>query len=1127
MITAPARQEETSSGERAPELANGHESGLSRELDALRRSEAVLRNFIETSTISLHWVGPDGTILWANQAELDLLGYSKEEYFGRNITDFHADPPVINDILVRLSRGETLYSYPARLRHRDGSIRHVIINSSVLFEDGNFVHTRCFTRDVTRERESETHIRVLNAQLNADLRAMIRLQQLSTGLVGQTNLSSIFDEILDAALEITSAELGNIQTFDEGAGTLRIAAQRGFQPAFLEHFDTVYSGTTACGEAMRRRERVIVEDVTDSPLFMETGVSAMLAAGARAVQSTPLIARSGQLVGMFSTHYRRPTRPSEQEIQQLDILARLAADSIDRVLSEQKLREAEKRYRELFELLPAAVYTTDEAGRLTSYNQAAVDFCGRVPALGTDSWCVSSKLYWPDGAPLRHDECPMALALKEERPVRGYEAIAERPDGTRRNFIPFSTPLYDESGKVTGAVNMLVDITDRRLAENALRESGEMLRAIFNSSAVGVAVLTTEGRFLQVNQAFSAITGYSEAELRQLDCAALTHGDDCARMWEQIGQLLAGDIQTFVIEKRYFRKNGEMIWVQDSVSLTRDAGNRPANIIALCQDITERKNSEEELRASKAQLATELADTRLLQEISAHLIEPGDEQEIYEKIVEGAKAIMRSEFATMQMFYPERGAKGELRLLASRGLTPEGEKLWEWVRFDTDSTCGQALRTGKRVIAPNVATSEFLAGTRGGAALMEAGIQSAQSTPLFSRSGSFIGMISSHWCRPHTPAERDLRLLDILARQAADLIERKRAENTRAQLSAIVESSGDAIYIYDFEGKVLTWNAAAEELYGYSAAEIVGRNIEDIVPPDERPELREIIHPRVAANRIIRNLETKRMRHDGSVFPAVLTISPIRDGAGKAVALSVISRDITARKQVEDELRRANHDLEQFAYSASHDLQEPLRSIKIYGELLTKRYTHKLDGEALDFLEFLSSGATRMEQLVRDLLAYTQVTRLAAPSEPVDTNRALGASLQDLEAAVTSSGAEIAADRLPSVRMHDTHLKQIFQNLIGNAIKYRDPERPPQIRIGAETRNGACVFRVEDNGIGIEPEYKEQIFGLFTRLHTADQYSGTGIGLAICQRIVERYGGRIWAESEPGKGSTFRFSVPV
>jgi PAS domain S-box-containing protein len=186
VITGTAREDHACSGEPVPEQQNGHDNGLLRELEALRRSEAVLRDFVETSTISLHWVGPDGTILWANQAELDLLGYSKNEYFGRNITDFHADPPVIEDILVRLSRGETLCSYPARLRHRNGSIRHVVINSSVRFEDGKFVHTRCYTRDVTNQRENETQIRLLNAQLKADLRAMVRLQQLSTGLVGQT-----------------------------------------------------------------------------------------------------------------------------------------------------------------------------------------------------------------------------------------------------------------------------------------------------------------------------------------------------------------------------------------------------------------------------------------------------------------------------------------------------------------------------------------------------------------------------------------------------------------------------------------------------------------------------------------------------------------------------------------------------------------------------------------------------------------------------------------------------------------------------------------------------------------------------------------------------------------------------
>jgi PAS domain S-box-containing protein len=265
---------------------------------------------------------------------------------------------------------------------------------------------------------------------------------------------------------------------------------------------------------------------------------------------------------------------------------------------------------------------------------------------------------------------------------------------------------------------MLVDITDRKKAEGALRESEEMLRAIFDSSAVGVAVLTTGTRFLQVNKAFSSITGYSEAELLSFDCVSLSHPDDCARMREQIAQLLAGAIQNFVIEKRYFRKDGEMIWVQNSVSLTRDAANKPANIVALCQNITERKRSEEALRESQERLAAELADTKLLQDISAQLIAYGDEESLYAKIVDGVAAIMHSDFATMQMLYPERGPKGELRLLASRGLTQEGQKFWEWVRFDTDSTCGQALRTGKRAVAPDVETCEFLAGTAGGAALL-------------------------------------------------------------------------------------------------------------------------------------------------------------------------------------------------------------------------------------------------------------------------------------------------------------------------------------------------------------------------------------------------------------------------
>jgi len=243
--------------------------------------------------------------------------------------------------------------------------------------------------------------------------------------------------------------------------------------------------------------------------------------------------------------------------------------------------------------------------------------------------------------------------------------------------------------------------------------------------------------------------------------------------------------------------------------------------------------------------------------------------------------------------------------------------------------------------------------------------------------------------------------------------------------------------------------------------------------------------------------------------------------------VGVIFTDVTERKRAEMELVRANQDLQQFAYSASHDLQEPLRSVKIYSELLSQRFGDKLEGQARDFLEFLTAGASRMEMLVRDLLAYTQAGQHDWPAEPVDTNEALSNSLANLAAAIKGSGARVTFDNLPAVRVPATQLQQLFQNLIGNAIKYCQPGKPPEIHVGVARDKDCWLFSIKDNGLGIEPEYKERIFGLFKRLHTGDQYSGTGIGLSICQRIVERAHGRIWVDSELGKGSTFRFTIPA
>jgi len=487
-----------------------------------------------------------------------------------------------------------------------------------------------------------------------------------------------------------------------------------------------------------------------------------------------------------------------------------------------------------------------------------------------------------------------------------------------------------------------------------------------------------------------------------------------------------------------------------------------------------------------------------------------------------------------------------------------------------------------------------------------------------------------------------------------DITERRRADRAAQLLGAIVDSSDDAIISKDLNGIVTSWNKSAERLFGYTAAEAIGKPVATLLIPPERLDEEPHILQRLRRGERVDHFETVRRRKDGTLLDISLTISPIMDARGKIVGASKIARDIsenkriqaellasearfrqladtmpqilwTARpdgyldyynerwyeytgvergdfgdaswepilhpedlqrtreayygaiesggpysieyrlmgrdrnrwrwfvgravpvrdaegrivkwfgtctdideqKQAQDELRRANEGLEQFAFSASHDLQEPLRSVKIYSELLAKRHADAMGEEAQQFVTNVRNGAIRMEMLIRDLLTYTQVTKFELPQETADANEALNGALANLSRAVSESGAKISADPLPSLPVHEMHLQQLLQNLIGNAIKYRSLERTPTIHVAAERRSRQWIFTVRDNGIGIDPEYKENIFGLFKRLHTNDEYSGTGIGLAICHRIVDRYHGRIWVESEPGRGSAFRFELPA
>jgi PAS domain S-box-containing protein len=283
------------------------------------------------------------------------------------------------------------------------------------------------------------------------------------------------------------------------------------------------------------------------------------------------------------------------------------------------------------------------------------------------------------------------------------------------------------------------------------------------------------------------------------------------------------------------------------------------------------------------------------------------------------------------------------------------------------------------------------------------------------------------------------------------------------------------------------------------------------------------------------HFEHRFRRADGEYRWHLTRAHPMRGANGDISMWIASSTEIHEQKEKEQELQRANDDLQQFAYSASHDLQEPIRNVAIYSELVAKRYYSVLDADGQQFLGFLREGGRRLATLINDLLTYTRAGIEQVDEAPVAAATVLKHALASLAEAIRENDAQVTWDELPEVYIGESHLLQVFQNLIGNALKYRS-QYPPQIHISANqvstnevTRNihgAAWCFSVQDNGIGIDPAYKEKIFGVFKRLHHDQKYSGTGIGLAICQRVVERYGGRIWVESEPGRGATFFFAVP-
>lgn len=721
--------------------------------------------------------------------------------------------------------------------------------------------------------------------------------------------------------------------------------------------------------------------------------------------------------------------------------------------------------QEVLESLSIAVYMTDERGCLTYFNAAAAKLSGRTPEIGTDKWCVTWKLFRPDGTPLAHDQCPMATLLKGAPTPQGVECIAERPDGTRFWFTPFPSVFRDDEGRILGGINLLVDITERKRAEI---EATEQLRAIIEATPECIKIVAPDGTLLFMNPPGLEMVEAPSAEMvvgrNVYGIIAPEHRENFRRFNERVCAGESGSLQFDIVglngTRRHMEARGAPLRQADGTTVH----------LGITHDITERKHAE------RAGL-------------------------LLGAIVDSSDDVIISKDLTGTVMSWNKGAERIFGYAADEAIgQPIATLIIPPDRQEEEPQILARLRRGERVDHFETVRR------RKDGSLLDV---SVTISPVRDATGAIIGA----------------------SKIARDVTERKRMEAalvaSEARFRQLADTMPQMVWTARPDGYIDYFNERWYQFTGFSRNLFGDESWASILHADDQQRTRETWYSAVNAGTPYsieyRLWDRQESRWRWFVGRAI----PVRGEDGKIAKWFGTCTDIDEQKRIQDDLRRANQDLEQFAFSASHDLQEPLRTVNIYTELLAKRHSAKFDDEARRFMQFVRNGATRMETLIRDLLAYTQVAQLEARYETASSAQSLEGALASLSGAIAESGAKITSDSLPTVRVHGMHVQQLFQNLVGNAIKYRSPDRVPEIHISVERQGEWWLFAVADNGIGIAPEYKETIFGLFKRLHHGTEYSGSGIGLAICQRIVDRYDGRIWVESEPGRGSIFRFTLPI
>jgi len=664
-------------------------------------------------------------------------------------------------------------------------------------------------------------------------------------------------------------------------------------------------------------------------------------------------------------------------------------------------------------------------------------------------------------------------AIAECRLHRRTTALeAEIDHAQRKRHISWTfAPL--SGGGPSEIVATGLDITERRQAEDRLRHE----RNLFVGGPVVVfRWLARDGwpvAYVSPNVSQFGIRAEDLLSGR-LPFARLVHPDDFERVAGEVQAHTRENRSNFEQEYRLVRADGAVLSVYDFTTIEPDPDGMVESYLGYVIDVTANRTADERRRRSEARFANVIATSA---------------DGYWEVDIAGNITAVNPAFCRL-LGYAEAEVLGRPAL----GLTAPGG--------DAVMREQLALRLSK----PNRRYEIEL--RRKDGAIVPCRMS---ATSLFDSNGVLIGSFAL--------------VSDISAeKEATDAIRRQ-----EQRLRQILESVPSAIVLSRPEsGLILHVNQAAQDLFHAGFDQLVGQPAQTLyLDPNDRRRFRDLVLSQGKCD----NFEARFKRSDGSVFWALMSTRMFEFEGERALLTAFL--DITPRKQVEEtmadlaeELRRSNAELEQFAYVASHDLQEPLRMVASYVQLLERRYRERLDDEAREFIDYAVDGATRMQRLINDLLDYSRVSRKGKPLAPVELGPVVREAVVNLAGMIEECGAEIDIGPLPQVLADEAQMTSLFQNLIGNAIKYRKPERRPKVTISAERQGEFWAIAVADNGIGIAPQFFDRIFVLFQRLHTRREYPGTGIGLALCKKIVDRHGGQIRVESEVGEGSRFIVSLP-